>query len=607
MPLFLLTHSTNKSGDTFVNGIGSALVEAVNEADAYIEAQALSSKFHKNYWLNADVLQITSEESDFTGALIGRASSVGTLSQAIGGLGVLESIIDLNGPVFGFDYSDNFTEGGPAVLAVAASATITGPMGLTLSEITVEITNLQDAGEEILDADVGATGITKDYVAPTLTLTGPATLAEFQEVLRTVTYENTSDAPTVGIRSIQFAGSVTAAVSNMPVASITVIPVNDAPVIDLNGAGGGADFAADFTEGGPAVSIVDATATLTDADSTTLTSLTVTLTGLVDTGEEVLDANVGATGITKSYVAPTLTLTGPASVADFQQVLRAVTYENTMTTPTEGDRTIKFSATDGTNASNMPQTVVTVIALPTGPGEVVVNAVNFDGTNDYLIRGGALTGAASGKEMSCSFWLKSGVDGGAQHTYQGADDPGAGGNINPITRQVNNKLNTTWVTSGGTAVWLATTDEAILVADGWVNVLVSVNSATGARSIYLNDMPATLGSDTFVADALIDWDTVTNWAIGAQASGFASKFNGDMAEFWLDDNFIDFTVEANRRKFISIGGKPVELGANGQDPLGAAPLVYFSGPTVDWHTNKGSGGGFTENGALTDATTSPSD
>jgi len=33
----------------------------------------------------------------------------------------------------------------------------------------------------------------------------------------------------------------------------------------------------------------------------------------------------------------------------------------------------------------------------------------------------------------------------------------------------------------------------------------------------------------------------------------------------------------------------------------------LSGDTATWHTNKGGGGGFTENGALTTSSTSPSD
>ena len=38
------------------------------------------------------------------------------------------------------------------------------------------------------------------------------------------------------------------------------------------------------------------------------------------------------------------------------------------------------------------------------------------------------------------------------------------------------------------------------------------------------------------------------------------------------------------------------MGSDGSTPLSGQPLVYLGGVTATWHTNKGSGGGFTENG-----------
>ena len=45
---------------------------------------------------------------------------------------------------------------------------------------------------------------------------------------------------------------------------ITILPVNDAPVVDLNGGAAGEDFADTFTEGGVPVGIAAPTATITD-------------------------------------------------------------------------------------------------------------------------------------------------------------------------------------------------------------------------------------------------------------------------------------------------------------------------------------------------------
>ena len=85
-------------------------------------------------------------------------------------------------------------------------------------------------------------------------------------------------------------------------------------------------------------------------------------------------------------------------------------------------------------------------------------------------------------------------------------------------------------------------------------------------------------------------------------SSGSNKFNGDLADFWLDPGtYIDLSDPANRRKFRDASGNPVYLGADGSKPTGTAPDIFLSGNTEDWHTNKGTGGGFTENGALTDS------
>jgi hypothetical protein len=58
-----------------------------------------------------------------------------------------------------------------------------------------------------------------------------------------------------------------------------------------------------------------------------------------------------------------------------------------------------------------------------------------------------------------------------------------------------------------------------------------------------------------------------------------------------------FSVEANRRLFITADGKPTNPALW---PSGGQ--VQFYGAVDDWHTNKGTGGGFTLTGALTAGT-----
>ena len=200
------------------------------------------------------------------------------------------------------------------------------------------ITNLLDAGQEVLAATTAGTSIVASYAAPILTLTGADTLANYQAVLRSVTYLNGHQNPTLTPRSIAFVASDGTANSNTATKVLSVVAVNDASVLT---AGGGSPT---FTEDGAAVA-VDPALSVTDVDDTSLESATVTITNLLDAGAEVLAASTGGTAISANYVAPTLTLTGTDTLANYQQVLRSVTYPNSSQNPGTTARTIAFRST----------------------------------------------------------------------------------------------------------------------------------------------------------------------------------------------------------------------------------------------------------------------
>ena len=81
------------------------------------------------------------------------------------------------------------------------------------------------------------------------------------------------------------------------------------------------------------VLIVDTDARLRDVDSATLQSMTVTITNIANGANELLAANTLGTSIIASYNNGVLTLTGNDSVANYEQVLKSVTYQNTSENP----------------------------------------------------------------------------------------------------------------------------------------------------------------------------------------------------------------------------------------------------------------------------------
>jgi hypothetical protein len=106
-----------------------------------------------------------------------------------------------------------------------------------------------------------------------------------------------------------------------------------------------------------------------------------------------------------------------------------------------------------------------------------------------------------------------------------------------------------------------------------------------SRHFYLDD--ASTGTWATYIDDTIDFAT-SDLGLGSDAGN--NEWNGDMADVWLrfGGSAIDFSLEANRRLFITAEGKPA-------NPTGwiSGGQVQLQGSLDSWPTNKGSGGGFT--------------
>ena len=104
--------------------------------------------------------------------------------------------------------------------------------GAYLNSLTVSITNLLDGAAESLSADTTGTSITASYNSGTgvLTLSGADTVANYQQVLRTVSYNNTSENPDTTARSITFVANDGTNDSNVGITTVTMIATNDVPV-----------------------------------------------------------------------------------------------------------------------------------------------------------------------------------------------------------------------------------------------------------------------------------------------------------------------------------------------------------------------------------------
>ena len=146
----------------------------------------------------------------------------------------------------------------------------------------------------------------------------------------------------------------------------------NAPVVDVNGAAAGRDFATTWTEGGGDVVIVQAAATVTDPDAD-LAGITVRITNSLDGASEELLADVSGTGLIATWDQGTasLVIAGAGTTAEFEQVLRTVQYRNTSDNPDQTARIIAFTPSDGVGDGNTATTTLTIAAVNDPPANAV--------------------------------------------------------------------------------------------------------------------------------------------------------------------------------------------------------------------------------------------
>jgi hypothetical protein len=237
----------------------------------------------------------------------------------------------------------------------------------------------------------------------------------------------------------------------------------------------------------------------------------------------------------------------------------------------------------------------------------VCDSADFDGANDFMARGASLDGIVDSKLGIFSAWVRLDGGDGANITMLAIND---GATLDfRIERRSTNVFAVIAENAAGTNVVVIETSATYTASATWLHVLMSWDvSLGGLGNLYINDV-----SDR--ATSVFDDDTLdytkTNCFVGAH-DATTRRFNGCLADlYFAPGQYLDFALVANRRKFISAGGRPVHLGTTGALPTGTAPSVYFhldDGEAVaNFATNRGTGGNFTITGTLDTGSTSPSD
>ena len=175
---------------------------------------------------------------------------------------------------------------------------------------------------------------------------------------------------------------------------------------------------------------------------------------------------------------------------------------------------------------------------PTGD---IAEAVDLDGTNDYFSRASDFTGNADGKTFTFSAWfwrnlLSTTVYYNGNNCYINVN---AAGNFATVT------LN--FRSAAPANILQASTSAIQFPLNTWCHVLVSIDLAnTANRGIYINDVDVT---------STVTWSTYSNAAIDFtsidhRVGGGTDFAKGRLSNVFLDYQYRDLSIEANRRLFI---------------------------------------------------------
>ncbi|MEW8297072.1 MAG: retention module-containing protein, partial [Candidatus Thiodiazotropha sp.] len=278
-------------------------------------------------------------------------------------------VVDLDGDDStdtGNDYRTTFTEGDTAISIADIDLSVSDVDDVTLQSATVTLTNPQS--DDVLAVGEMPAALTATINGSTITISGEGTLADYQSAINAITFENTSENPSAETRVVEVTVNDGELDSDIAVSRIEVVGVNDVAVIDLDAddsSSSDTGYETTYIENQAPVTIVDDDVVINDVDDEYIESATIELTNYLPNDHLVL--GLMPIGITAEVDGSTVTLTGSATLADYQQALQAVYFANTSENPPNDDRIINITLNDGDGNSNSAVSVVHVIPVNDPP------------------------------------------------------------------------------------------------------------------------------------------------------------------------------------------------------------------------------------------------
>ncbi|MEL6505872.1 MAG: tandem-95 repeat protein [Pseudomonadota bacterium] len=278
---------------------------------------------------------------------------------------------------------------------VTTTVTITpsndAPVGAADAFTMDEDTTLPLTEAALLFNDVDPDGDTLDITAVGGEVNGTASLVGNQIFFQ-------ADPDFAGIASFDYTVEDPSGTTDTVTVTLTVNPVNDAPVVDLAGSDPLTDGYTDrYVERDAPLAVADADVVFNDIDNANLAGLTVTITngqvgdllivGALPPGINVASAPAGP-ALVPGVVE--LRLTGAATLADYQTALQAIGYSSASNDPSTVNRSIAITVTDGALNSAPVTTVMEVESVNDAPVPGVDGVFTFDEDTNFTISDTAL-------------------------------------------------------------------------------------------------------------------------------------------------------------------------------------------------------------------------
>ena len=241
----------------------------------------------------------------------------------------------------------SFTENGDPLI-IADSIRVTDEENDNIVAAVVAIDSGYSSEDKLLFENTEAISATQ--TEGVLTLTGTASAAAYQAALRSVAFQNTSDQPETAPRTVRFeVTDATGGRSNPLTREVVVVAVEDTlQIVDL-------EEEPLYIAIGGAPAVVSRTVQLVDVDSETVDRMLVSLAAetYVPADDSLGIDPVGSVAAAWDATTGTLTLSGTASLAEYEQSLRTLTYFNRNEAATEGSRLLQIQGFSGETASNV--------------------------------------------------------------------------------------------------------------------------------------------------------------------------------------------------------------------------------------------------------------